>query len=170
MLSRRHWAGEGRHERDHQQRKHPSEPDPRSRDDAGRSHQTHPPPVIGGERPKPRRQPNRRRQVQHPAGSADLGAQGTDQNTEDHRVGAVLPHECVQQEHRRDESHQDGQNDVDHAARPRRVRRGVCGPALDVPRLSHWFAFPASPQAAYWRPESRLSSRSKTVSWASCAS
>ena len=36
-------------------RKHPPEPDPSSRDDARRSKQTHPPPVVGGERPKPRR-------------------------------------------------------------------------------------------------------------------
>ena len=55
LFSRRHWAGEGRHERDHQQRKPPSEPDPGSRDDAGRGEQTHPPPVVGGEGPKRRR-------------------------------------------------------------------------------------------------------------------
>ena len=49
-LSRRHRVGEGRHQRDHQQRKHPSEPDPSSCDDPSGSKQTHPPPVIGGER------------------------------------------------------------------------------------------------------------------------
>ena len=54
---------------------------------------------------------------------------GPDQNAEDHRVRAVLSHECIQQDHWHDKSHQDGQNDLDDAARPRLVRRGVCGPA-----------------------------------------
>jgi hypothetical protein len=47
---------------------------------------------------------DRRRQVQHPAGSADLGAQDADHNAENHRVRAVLPHKCVQQEHRHDKA------------------------------------------------------------------
>lgn len=67
--------------------------------------------MIGPESPG---YPDRRGEIQHPAGAAELGPDNADHQPDDHRSGAEFPQERVKHHHGQDNTHQRSAENMNH--------------------------------------------------------